>query len=435
MEEDKSLNLPPTKLYLPSVVAARLNEIKIMKNSLATSTSTKLAFQKLPIHMRRRNMSYNIKRLPRSLRKIHSSQMNKSGKQMKKHRPNSKYRRRPYNRRNDYMRRQQKHKWLNTHIWHAKRFHMIERWGYKIPDRPCDKAFRACFRATKSHCLVQDISYISCIEVRGNYELIIDKFQYITNKNTGFSIAAKAYLKGNREGNITLFEYDEQIPTKPIGLVYYQWEPTLQQTRSLWLWVHVAFYNEAFETLLKCFDFKLKSLEMNKLYINNVGIELKELRNELNRFRLTGPLSNAILQNCFKMYEDTKNEIENSSELTANWRIINGVTRSTELSPHIILSLIIQDPRLNFPKKRTKALPVSENLVETVYDLPENVPFNPLWTDKRIVFNSNKVPIMEINKMRQKLLVPGSDLNETGAPVPVILIQRPGKRSSDHIGT
>ena len=44
--------------------------------------------------------------------------------------------------------------WLETHIWHAKRFHMAEKWGYKIADFPNDKCFRACYRAAAQKCLM-----------------------------------------------------------------------------------------------------------------------------------------------------------------------------------------------------------------------------------------------------------------------------------------
>ena len=36
--------------------------------------------------------------------------------------------------------------WLETHIWHAKRCEMVERWGYMLPERPCDKGVRATHR-------------------------------------------------------------------------------------------------------------------------------------------------------------------------------------------------------------------------------------------------------------------------------------------------
>lgn len=82
-------------------------------------------------------------------------QLEKSGLPVKGKRPSRKFRRRPSNLLQEYNRRQRKNAWLETHIWHAKRFHMLERWGYKLPNYPNDKAYRACYRATAKHCLIQ----------------------------------------------------------------------------------------------------------------------------------------------------------------------------------------------------------------------------------------------------------------------------------------
>ncbi len=39
-------------------------------------------------------------------------------------------------------------RWIPTHLWHAKRFHMIENWGWRLPYAPTDKMFKALQRAT-----------------------------------------------------------------------------------------------------------------------------------------------------------------------------------------------------------------------------------------------------------------------------------------------
>ncbi len=69
--------------------------------------------------------------------------------------PSRKHRRRPQELLSEYNRRQRSHRWLETHIWHAKRFHMADRWGYRLPDFPNDKSFRACYRAAANGCLMQ----------------------------------------------------------------------------------------------------------------------------------------------------------------------------------------------------------------------------------------------------------------------------------------
>lgn len=66
--------------------------------------------------------------------------------------PSRKHRRRPKNLLQEYIRRQKNKVWLETHIWHAKRFKMAEKWGYKIPYQPTNKSARASYRATQHHC-------------------------------------------------------------------------------------------------------------------------------------------------------------------------------------------------------------------------------------------------------------------------------------------
>lgn len=38
--------------------------------------------------------------------------------------------------------------WLETHVWHARRAHMADRWGRSLPLQPTEKCFRACHRAS-----------------------------------------------------------------------------------------------------------------------------------------------------------------------------------------------------------------------------------------------------------------------------------------------
>jgi hypothetical protein len=84
-----------------------------------------------------------------------SLQLRKSGLPSEPKRPSRKFRRRPQNLLLEYNRRQKRYVWLETHLWHAKRFRMTEKWGYKLADFPNDKSFRACYRATANHCLLQ----------------------------------------------------------------------------------------------------------------------------------------------------------------------------------------------------------------------------------------------------------------------------------------
>lgn len=147
----------------------------------STTSGSKRAFQTLPRHLRRRAMSHNIKRLPVRLRMQAQNEVNRRpvntqcpsalGSPCRAHvrvlvcrwmlrLPKAALRsrdiertrgkcsscltvpprrgflisssRRPGYLLRDYERRQKKNVWLETHIWHAKRFKMVNLWGYKI---------------------------------------------------------------------------------------------------------------------------------------------------------------------------------------------------------------------------------------------------------------------------------------------------------------
>lgn len=76
-------------------------------------------------------------------------------------RPSRKHRRKPRNLLAEYVRRQDHCTWLETHIWHAKRFHMSEQWGYMVPVSPNDKSARSSYRANNHFCIMQVAQYIN----------------------------------------------------------------------------------------------------------------------------------------------------------------------------------------------------------------------------------------------------------------------------------
>lgn len=213
-----------------------------MLKAVTKRTGSNHVFQALPKHMRRRAMSHNINRLPRRLRDVASKmvtfqkcfspfrdsfalrvfslaflhQREKSllaGSKKKKELAKSKSRkarRRHGNLLLEFNRRQRKNIWLETHIWHAKRFHMVKKWGYCLGYRPTDKCYRPCYRAMSSHCLlqvrhldisnvsenireinltlsVQDISYYCCIELQGEEDKLLTALSQLTSKETGES--------------------------------------------------------------------------------------------------------------------------------------------------------------------------------------------------------------------------------------------------------
>jgi hypothetical protein len=55
--------------------------------------------------------------------------------------------------------------WLDTHIWHVKRFFMSEMWGFKLPTRNTFRGLRFISEALKNSCVIQDVSFIRPIEL------------------------------------------------------------------------------------------------------------------------------------------------------------------------------------------------------------------------------------------------------------------------------
>ncbi|KAG8226960.1 hypothetical protein J437_LFUL009511 [Ladona fulva] len=353
----------PQDLTLMRYASNRAQEILSLTEALQEPRKTGLVFQRLPRHMRRRVMSHNAKRMPRQLREAHISQMEKSGVPPKSKRPSRKYRRRPSNLLDAYNRRQKENIWLETHIWHAKRFHMTNKWGYRLANFPNDKSKRACYRAAVNHCLIQDISYYKCIELSGELECISNGLKLLTRDECGRTFCAKTWLNGGTEGSVTVFHSDTAYPCGAIGQVLFLWRPivtervesrylseemessVLQKGRTIWIWIHPSYYKEVLEELMKVFKMKLSSsvrfhkddlepsMKKPKLgssiseseskdvlpnlevsaekeldvrlfshagpHYEGKGVQMTLLEDKLVRLRLTGPLSQAVLRETF----------------------------------------------------------------------------------------------------------------------------------------
>ena len=70
--------------------------------------------------------------------------------------------RRSLRRRRAYLASGLKRRLSLTHVWHAKRFHMGEVWGMRLPLNVNDKGSRGILRLSKRGCLVHDRSYMDC---------------------------------------------------------------------------------------------------------------------------------------------------------------------------------------------------------------------------------------------------------------------------------
>lgn len=113
-----------------------------------------------------------------------------------------------------YGTRQREFTWTPNHIWHAKRFHMIKKWGWHIPYSPNQKCFRSTSRASKDQALLFDTSYYSHIVIDcvndENVKLALNEFTRYCGKLPDWLKDGKKvyngwlYLKGRRSAMISL---------------------------------------------------------------------------------------------------------------------------------------------------------------------------------------------------------------------------------------
>ncbi|KAK7885993.1 hypothetical protein WMY93_025614 [Mugilogobius chulae] len=249
----------PKYINAGSFARARAAEVKTMVKAVTKKSASCHLFSALPKHMRRRAMSHNTKRLPRRLQEMATKLREKSLQGVKKKKESKKKsrkaRRRHGNLLLEFNRRQRKNIWLETHIWHAKRFHMVKKWGYCLGERPTYKCYRPCYRAMSSHCLLQDLSYYCCIELFGEEDKLLPALAQLTSKDTGPSFAAAVCLSGRRQGSVVVYRAG-QYPSQPLGPVTFLWRPRVQglNQRQLWIWAHPTLKQDLLDELQKVCD-------------------------------------------------------------------------------------------------------------------------------------------------------------------------------------
>uniref|UniRef100_A0A6V7HLC7 Uncharacterized protein n=1 Tax=Bracon brevicornis TaxID=1563983 RepID=A0A6V7HLC7_9HYME len=412
--------------------------------------------------MRRRVMSHNAKRMPRRLREAHTKQMEKSGLPPKIKRPSRKYRRRAHNLLAfTYNKRKQSRGWLETHIWHAKRFHMCNKWGYRIANFSNDRNFRAAYRAVSKYCIIQDVSYYSCIELIGPERLLIEKLN--VHAQSRLSFGARIYLSGLREGNLMFYSKNGS----PIGSINFHWQPGDKTVKkAIWIWVHPAIYDQVLVEITTTFGFVEISNNTrdqhhgfnrsnNKLFTSDDSeCSMELLRSSFNRFRIRGPLSIAVLIDTLKLarptFDDHNNPIDKASNSWLEAWYGNSRNRKTsevqcqvydtmkklnspgQFPRNSILAITVMDPRMSLPQIKTKTIPCAGNAGALIPKLPDNSSNSPLFEKQiRSLIQTNGQPIKNLQQLRSNNLVPGihndGKIDEsTIQKVPIIIIQNPG---------
>ncbi|KAJ2846233.1 Ribonucleases P/MRP protein subunit pop1, partial [Coemansia brasiliensis] len=233
-----------------SFVEARAFEINALQKSLqnARTSGNTRAFQTLPRHLRRRAASHNIKRIPARLRERAIAEMKKSAQSSKtlgetgrltNAKKSRRYKRRNASGRAEFERRQHGKRWLETHVWHAKRMRMCELWNTMVAETPNERSHRAAYRAAKENTHIQDVSYYAMLELTGPEAAIVALLRPLLSP-TELTVAMRPYIGGARMAPLTLHRKG-MYPQGLLGPATALWQPgPTADCRTLWLRVHPA---------------------------------------------------------------------------------------------------------------------------------------------------------------------------------------------------
>ncbi|TKR68267.1 hypothetical protein L596_024268 [Steinernema carpocapsae] len=439
----------PRLIDVTDHVKARVAQIgellEVVDNSSLVSrevtTGPRTALQRLPRHMRRRAMSYNMKRLPRCQRAFAAKSVAKSKHRKKP--PSRFWRRRPRNLLTNYARRQREIVWLETHIWHAKRFHMESMWGYKIPSRSFQRNFRPTYRDSMRHASVRDHSFLRCVEITSaSQSRLIQLLAPLSAPGVAPSFAFKMALEGKYEVSTLLYKPD-LFPRCCLGPVKFQWVKKGEHF-SLILWIHPTnweqivgevskiLHAEAQESekeeeeepkkinLWKIQDMKVKT----KSYKCTEDIKITDFRDQLVRFRLFGPQSLAILAKVISaVSKDDKAYDASFGKVNEYWETTISHRQPAEFPDGATFSILIEDPRLTRPQK--KILPDKEIAVKrkpiAISEFPSS-PFGYFWnSERRTKLLEERISNDKLNEMRGERLAP---ILTSDAKIPVVVTIR-----------
>lgn len=231
----------------------------------------------------------------------------------------------------EWQRRQQEKLWLFNHIWHAKRFHMVTKWGYKLPMEPTDKSRLRIYRAAIRSAYIHDSTYMECLQFRGKPRAIQDVLSCCLDPNL-LPLIHDRFLSGNFKG-VQRFYQPNRYPQSCIAPVSFIWSCTdgTQETdnRTLMIWFHPSVREDMLAVV-------------SGLSWTEANVKFEHCQRRWSQFQLRGPRSHEILQWILKNPNensesgDKKGTIESAWDLWNSW---SDVPSSQLLPSDLVLSL------------------------------------------------------------------------------------------------
>ncbi|KAJ2459110.1 Ribonucleases P/MRP protein subunit pop1 [Coemansia sp. RSA 2424] len=421
-------------LDVTGFVEARSFEINALQRSLdsAKAAGNARAFQTLPRHLRRRAASHNVKRVPVRLREKALSEMQKSAQSSKtlggsgkltNAKKNNRYkRRRAWSVREEYELRQTGKRWLETHVWHAKRMHMRERWGAMVADSPNERSHRAAYRAAMEKTYAQDVSYYRTVEIAGQADAIARLVGCLVAPEE-LTIAAACYAGGSRMAPLTLYRAG-RYPLAALGPASALWKPAIEgEPRVLWIRVHPCIADAVLAELAGA-RASMPEPPVRQLRIDDISCDIVsfELLGNQSTQMLHAVLSHAVAPDAC-----------GSSVLQA----IRALPSPATLPESVVVALRIHDPRLRFPFKLGQEKEAAEGEARQLEELLRRWPAGAaalpgagddgIWDRASCARDVARRPSeASLNARRHAQLIPGAKLSpdpSVDVTVPLLLVR------------
>ncbi|TFY75477.1 hypothetical protein EWM64_g8533 [Hericium alpestre] len=351
-----------------------------------------------------------------------------------------------------FLNRQVDKKWLESHIWHAKRMKMENMWGYRL---------------ALHGSILHDASYWSLIQIAGPEHVLKALLESCCDPQ-GQGPGAKRFIGGVRACETVLYR-PQSYPFGFIGPVTVIWrtlpvplppaiantapqqksgkskrrrsnkgkekaaepvtaEPaTAEIARTVWIRCHPSMFKDAFVALKAATSLTLEAFKKSTEYADKkYDVEIANLNDSVNVFEIMGPKSSQIIKGALSPVDPASRP-----EFKKFWNSLTDLQSPGSVPTNMIIGAKVWDPRLNFPPKNAKPHVKEDELPSisaacTCLPSPALVQCD-LWDDKtRERLKTPKYKKKELDARRAQSLIPGTPLKPTSNDnhVPIMLIQR-----------
>lgn len=282
-----------------------------------------------------------------------------------------------------FHKRQTHFKWIPTHVWHAKRFHMVKQYTFQMPLIPTQKCFRLMNRCSRKSAVLFDVSYYTT--------LILE----IPEKNDFFFFLSSLIQKND------VFIHSNE------NKFFYNWIHSLKTGEKIGK-AYIFFNIEINRIIIRVFPSIYENLfnEIKEFISKFQNSNVYDCKYSIGSFKLIGPEVIYNLSKIFHFFSD-----ENSKIIDFFCKLSN-VNDSNIVPDGTTLCFDVKDPRLwkHLTNELTKKKFSNSDSINIILDIVSNRTdfinkkslLNFLTIDGRNDSYKNQLSIKDISKHFEK---------------------------------